>query len=206
MCVLCTLIARSWSEGGQWWPSPMREAQWSNPQDSPTLSPHGGWLVLLCAHDIAYLHPQSLPFAWVSHKKDMYVCVFCSSLSSQQTKHLVSISVLLFGSCHLILSFGSTNAIQIVRRQWCLLDNVVDNSGPQVYGTTGASYGAPSSGYGAPSSSYAAPSSSYGSRSNYDYQVNRQEFCVTVSWSISVHLRKYFVQWNRNIRFSLCLY
>ena len=33
---------------------------------------------LLCAHDIAYLHPQSLPIAWVSHKKDMYVCVFCS--------------------------------------------------------------------------------------------------------------------------------
>ena len=80
MCVLCTLIARSSSEGGQWWPSPMREAQWSNPQDSPTLSPHGGWLVLLCAHDIAYLHPQSLPFAWVSHKKDMYICVFCSYL------------------------------------------------------------------------------------------------------------------------------
>ena len=80
MCVLCTLIARSSSEEGQWWPSPMREAQWSNPQDSPTLSPHGGWLVLLCAHDIAYLHPQSLPFAWVSHKKDMYICVFCSYL------------------------------------------------------------------------------------------------------------------------------
>ena len=55
-------------------------AQWSNPQDSPTLSPHGGWLVPLCAHDIAYLHPQSLPFAWVSHKKDMYICVFCSYL------------------------------------------------------------------------------------------------------------------------------
>ena len=76
MCVLCTLIARSSSEGGQWWPSPMREAQWSNPQDSPTLSPHGGWLVLLCAHDIAYLHSQSLPFAWVSHKKRTSIFVF----------------------------------------------------------------------------------------------------------------------------------
>ena len=114
MCVLCTLIARSSSEGGQWWPSPMREAQWSNPQDSPTLSPHGGWLVLLCAHDIAYLHPQSLPFAWVSHKKDMYICVFFSYLLLILTSHLVLVSVLLFGSCQLILFVGSTNSIQIV--------------------------------------------------------------------------------------------
>ena len=34
---------------------------------------------------------------------------------------LVSVSVLLFGSCHLILIVSSTNSIQIVRRQCCLL-------------------------------------------------------------------------------------
>ena len=34
--------------------------------------------------------------------------------------HLVSVSVLLFGSCHLILFVNSTNSIQIVRRQCCL--------------------------------------------------------------------------------------
>ena len=36
------------------------------------------------------------------------------------TRHLVSVSVLLFGSYHLILFVSSTNSIQIVRRQCCL--------------------------------------------------------------------------------------
>ena len=73
MCALCTLIARSSSEGGQWWPSPMREAQWSNPQDSPTLSPHGGWLVLLCAHDIAY--PPTISPICLSQPQKGHVCL-----------------------------------------------------------------------------------------------------------------------------------
>ena len=34
---------------------------------------------------------------------------------------LVSVSVLLFGSCHLILIVSSTNSIPIVRQQRCLL-------------------------------------------------------------------------------------
>ena len=37
------------------------------------------------------------------------------------TRHLGSVSVLLFGSCHLILFVSTTNFIQIVRRQCCLL-------------------------------------------------------------------------------------
>merc|ERR1712156_429208 len=37
-----------------------------------------------------------------------------------KARHLVSVSVLLFGSCHLILFVSSTNSIQIVRRQCCL--------------------------------------------------------------------------------------
>ena len=44
-----------------------------------------------------------------------------------QTRHLVSLSVLLFGSCHLILFVSSTNSIQIVRRQ-CTLAVVTNMS------------------------------------------------------------------------------
>merc|ERR1712156_300639 len=36
-----------------------------------------------------------------------------------KARHIVSVSVLLFGSCHLILFVSSTNSIQIVRRQCC---------------------------------------------------------------------------------------
>ena len=36
------------------------------------------------------------------------------------TRHLVSGSVMIFGSCHLILFASSTNYFQIVRQQCCL--------------------------------------------------------------------------------------
>ena len=159
------------------------------------------------------LSPLTISPICLSQPQKGYVCLrvlLVLILTIDKAPRLsISIVIWILSSdtvCHLIRFVSSTNSIQIVRRQCCLLDNVVDNSGPQVYGTTGASYGAPSSGYGAPSSSYAAPSSSYGSRSNYDYQVNRKKFLGTVSKSISVNQRKYFVHWNRNIRFSLCLY
>ena len=37
----------------------------------------------------------------------------------EETRHLISVSVLVFGSCHLILFVRSTNYFQIVRRQCC---------------------------------------------------------------------------------------
>ena len=40
--------------------------------------------------------------------------------SQIETRH-ASVSVLLFGSCHLISFVSSTNSIQIVRRQCCLI-------------------------------------------------------------------------------------
>ena len=51
---------------------------------------------------------------------DFFPFHFFSFLSQYQTRHLASLSVLLFGSCHLILFVSSTNSIQILRRQCCL--------------------------------------------------------------------------------------
>ena len=131
----------------------------------------------ISTHNLSHL-PES-----ATKKGHLYLCFLLVLILTIDKAPRLSISIVIWilssdTVCHLILFVSSTNSIQIVRRQCCLLDNVVDNSGPQVYGTTGASYGAPSSGYGAPSSSYAAPSSSYGSRSNYDYQVNRNELSL----------------------------
>jgi len=47
-------------------------------------------------------------------------------LERGSTRHLVPVSVMLFGSCHLILFVRSTNYFQIVRRQCCL--SVENNS------------------------------------------------------------------------------
>ena len=54
----------------------------------------------------------------------LFLFVWWHQRGSDLTSHLVSVSVLLFGSCHLILFVSSTNSIQIVRRQCCLTQSV----------------------------------------------------------------------------------
>ena len=56
-----------------------------------------------------------------------YSCrIICENTSAYvQTRHLASVSDMIFGSCHLILFVSFTNYFQIVRRQ-CSLHKLVD--------------------------------------------------------------------------------
>ena len=78
---------------------PLRHAVWSRwMSEAPSI-------VLLLFLKSAGLH------FWMGSKKIWRL---------HQTKHLATVSVLLFGSCHLILFVSTNNSIQIVRRQCCL--------------------------------------------------------------------------------------
>ena len=78
---------------------------------------------------LTYLHicsrHQSSDFRVTHAAKDM---LLEAPLLQFQTRHLVSVSVLLFGSCHLILVLfvSSTNSIQIARRQCCLCNSSIN--------------------------------------------------------------------------------